>query len=330
MGLLLLQVMFRFTVKLKKWSAFLTIICMIMLLSGGNTYSQDEITRYDNVLNPWVLNPAITGSDYNSVNVYANRQWFGIQGAPRFYGIHISGRMAPFGFYTNKMLLNKTSYKSRGNVGLGAALVCDKNGPFGFTELKINYAYHIDFHKSSLSFGLANDFELYGIKESEMSPMDPNDPGIQGVYRNKILYNAGFGIMFYNEIFEVGTAVNNLFKDKVVLKDDYLGSSEIGRTFLIHGNYRILNSGDIAIESGMMIGTQEFDKLLYNFSGGVTWRDDFNLIMTYKSLNYFVINIGADLGKYSIIYGYSSPIGSLPRYIYGSHEITLGMKLAVD
>jgi type IX secretion system PorP/SprF family membrane protein len=295
-------------------------------LSGEEINGQDELNRYDNVLNPWVSNPAITGSDDNSFNLYANRQWFGIYGAPSFYGFHISGRMAPFDFYTNRMLLNKTSYRSQGKVGLGAALVSDRNGPFGFTELKLNYAYHLVLGKNQLSFGLANDFELHGVRESDMDPLVPGDPRIQGIYRNRVSYNTGIGILFYNRNFDIGGSVNNIFDEGLILKNDYLEVNENGRTFMVHGDYNIPIVRDFIFKPGLMLGTQDFENVLYNVSGAITWKDHYKAILTYRSLQYFILNIGADIERYYIVYGYSSPFGSLSRYIYGSHEITFGIK----
>ncbi len=322
----LIQVMSPYIVNQNKLFSGWLVLFIIIWPSCQNSYSQDEVTRYDNLLNPWVLNPALTGSRDNSFNVYANKQWFGFNGAPSFFGFNINGRLAPFDFYTNRMHLNKTSYRSRGKVGLGASLVSDRNGPFTSSALKLNYAYHIQLHDHQLSFGLANDFELYSIHENDMDPLEPDDPKIEGVNRSKILYNPGIGVSYYNDLFEMGIAINNIFNKDIILKHDYFEYPDNQCTYSFQGSYKIYHTSEISLGPGFIISTHEFTDVLYDITGSILYKEDYTLRLTYRSLNYFVIHVGMNIGKYFIIYGYSSPTGSLGRYIYGSHEISLGMK----
>ena len=318
--------MFQFIVNHKRSYLSWWIILITSMLSLQHSYCQDEISRYDNLLNPWVLNPAFTGSKNNSFNFYANKQWLGFKGAPSFFGFHIDGRFAPYDFYSNRMLLNKTRYKSLGRVGMGAALVSDRNGPFTYSGLKLNYSYHIQLNKNQLSFGLANDIELYSIDESEMDPLLPNDPRIQGVKHSKIIYNPGLGVLYYNSTFEIGLAINNIFKEGITLKHDFLEYPDNQTTFSFQTNYIFYPKMDFSFESGLCLSTHEFSDILYDLSGGIIYMDDYKFRVTYRSLGYIVVHAGMSIGRYNFVYGFSSPTSSLGKYIYGSHEILLGIR----
>jgi type IX secretion system PorP/SprF family membrane protein len=302
------------------------IIFISSILTWQKMYCQDEITRYDHILNPWLINPAITGSKNNSFNFYVNKQWLGFKGAPYFFGFNISGRLAPYDFYTNRMHLNKTRYSSLGRVGLGASLVSDRNGPFVYSGLKLNYSYHIQFNKNQLSFGISNDFDLYSINENEMDPLVPNDPMIQGVYRSKILYNPGFGVLYYNSSFEIGFAINNIFQKDIILKQDYFEYPDNHCTFSLQGSYILYPAGYFSFESKGSLSTNKFIDLFYYFSEAIIYREDYKFSLTYNSLGFFVAHFGIDIGKYNFIYGFSSPTGGLGKYIYGSHEISIGIR----
>lgn len=294
-----------------------------------NLLSQDELSRYDNLLNPWVINPALTGSKGNSFNFYANKQWLGFKGAPSFFGFHINGRLAPYDFYNNRMKLNKTNYKSLGRIGLGAALISDRNGPFTFSGLKFNYSYHIELNRNQLSFGMSNDFELFSINENEMNPFLPNDPGIQGVKRSKIIYNPGLGISYYNSEFEIGVAINNIFNKDIILKKDEIEYPENKRIFSIQGSYIFYPSGNLSLEPKLSIGTHEFNDIIYDISGGIIFKDDYKFNLTYRSLGAVFLHFGMDIGKYQLAYGYSVPTGGIGKYVYGSHEISIGVKFGM-
>ena len=301
-------------------------ILITFFFPWNNIFCQDEVTRFDMLVNPWILNPAKTGLYGNSLNFYGSRQWLGFDGAPSTFGFHINGRAAPFEFYTNRMMVNKSSYKSRGRIGLGASLMSDINGPFNYTELKLSYAYHIEFLKSRLSFGLANDFELSGIHENKMYPLIPNDPGILGVYRNKILFNPGIGVEYSINSFDLGFAVNNLFKNSATIKDDDIQYFENHQIYSINGSYTFIPKGIIDISPMINISTHEFDDLYYDISTSITMKEDYKICLTYRSVKLFILHARIDLRRLYIIYGFSNPVSSLTKYIYGSHEITVGYK----
>jgi type IX secretion system PorP/SprF family membrane protein len=272
------------------------------------------------------MNPAIAGSETNSLNFEAGKQWFGIHDSPFYAAFHINGRLAPFGFYKNDMLINKTKYRSIGRVGLGAAILTDRTGPFSFSEFKLIYSYHLPLNKNQLSFGLSNDFEIYGVHENIMDPLVPNDPAIQGLSRSKALYNPGIGIYYYGDLFSTGMSVNNIFGDRALLKNDYLTYSKKSSVFTIHGNYKFELHPEVDLEPGIMIGTSDFNDYIFDISGTAVYRRNYMLKITYRSLNILFFHIGVDLHRYGIAYGYNTPLSSINRYTSGSHQVAVSVK----
>jgi len=303
-------------------------IILLLWLFHDSLCSQDEMDRMDNIINPWVLNPARTGQNDNTFDVFAGRQWAGFKGAPAAFGFHINGRLAPFDFYTNRMLVNTTKYKSRGKVGLGASLLNDINGPFTYSELKVNYAYHIEFNGSRLSFGLVTDFEFSGVKESRMDPLVDNDPRITGVNRSKILFNPGFGVAYNNDHLDLGLACNNLLQNGALIRNDDILYFENRRLYSLSGSYSVPAQLFILIPA-ITLGTRDFDDFSYDLSGRLIYKEDYKIYLTYRSLKMIMIHVGMDLRRLYFMYGFSTPLSSLNRYIYGSHEITVGLKFGL-
>jgi type IX secretion system PorP/SprF family membrane protein len=306
---------------IKKLITFAVLSWFFFFASG-----QDEFSRLSSLSNPWILNPALTGTEGNSMNFYANKQWLGFKGAPSSFGFHINGRLAPFGFYTHKMHLNRTNYKSMGRVGLGAAVFTDNSGPFSFTELKLNYAYNVPFNRNQLSFSLSNDFEIWSVREGEMNPLVPSDPAIKGITRGRLVYNPGFGVYYYNTVMGLGLSVNRLLKNEVVLKvtDDLRVYSD-DRLFSLQGRYLFLPKSDFSYEASFAVASHEFNDLLYDISLTLNYKENIHLTGTYRSLNCFLAQFAVESGRYLFRYGLSYPFGKLSSYIYGTHEISLGI-----
>ena len=311
----------QFTYEEMKTSLIFTLLFLSLLLQA-----QDELTRNDNILNPWIVNPAIAGSGTNSLNFQAGRQWFGIHNSPYYAAFHIDGRLAPFDFYKPDMRLNKTMYKSAGRIGLGAAFMTDRSGPFSFSEFKLIYSYHLPLNNNQLSFGLSNDIEIYGVNENYLNPLEVYDPAIQGLSRGKVLYNPGVGIYYYGKLFSTGMSVNNIFENNVLLKNDYIAYSEISRVFTLQGNYKFELPQEVDIEPGVMIGTSDFIDYIFDISGTAVYKENYMLKITYRSLNILFFHIGLDFNRYGITYGYNTSLSSINRYNSGSHEIAFSIK----
>ena len=117
------------------------ILISISLFIVGQTIKAQQLPLYSQyMMNGFLLNPAITGSEsYTPVRITARQQWIGIEGAP-----------------STQAISAHHPFKSK-NMGVGGYLFNDKFGPVSRTGILTSYAYHINLNRmdSKLGFGLS-------------------------------------------------------------------------------------------------------------------------------------------------------------------------------
>ena len=149
---------------------FISIICI-------NLFSQENSIYLNYYLNPFIINPAVTGTEeYPVAELSYKKQWLGITNAPGT--IMISGNLGVgnYDFYNPKGFLNKGPLKIRDRVGLGAAFFTDNNGPLSYTGIILSYAYHVPINNlSRLSFGMSAIGGLNSLNTSMLKPDQSND-----------------------------------------------------------------------------------------------------------------------------------------------------------
>ncbi|MEQ1676831.1 MAG: PorP/SprF family type IX secretion system membrane protein, partial [Chitinophagaceae bacterium] len=146
--------------------SLLFLVCAVSMLQG-KTQQRPHYTQY--ILNPYILNPALTGvENYTDLKVSTRDQWVGLNGAPKtsYLTIH-----APIG--KNDYRTSATSYQVPGenprgryywenytaaepHHGIGMTLVNDRTGSFNRFTANLSYAYHLGLTPTTnLSAGFA-------------------------------------------------------------------------------------------------------------------------------------------------------------------------------
>lgn len=130
-------------------------------------------------------NPAVTGAtECLELKMGARRQWTSLEGAPNtgFASVHGRLKKKKFNFH-----------------GAGATIENDRFGPFGYTGLNVNYAYHMRMKKGfMLSSGLGVGFKQYRVNFSEMFLRQQDiDPVISASANEFIFPVINFGLWLY-------------------------------------------------------------------------------------------------------------------------------------
>ena len=194
----------------------LHIILLLVLGLAGDLKAQllPQYSQY--VLNGFMVNPAVAGSDgYTSFNTTARQQWLGFTEAPRTYSASWQTRVLrrSYKIINRPVKDNRLKPSTQGRVGLGAYLVNDVNANVARTGLSFAYAYHIYIGRQQLSFGLAVKAFQYRINAGELTFGVPGDPVLDGNFKT-VAYSpdADVGILFTDPNYFVGFSVSNLLQ----------------------------------------------------------------------------------------------------------------------
>jgi type IX secretion system PorP/SprF family membrane protein len=142
-----------------------------------------------------MLNPAVAGTT-KTIDARMNyrNQWVGFDGAPKTMGVSAHGR-----FY-------------KGMMGAGGYVYRDQIGPSSITTIALAYAFHLKFEDTELSIGINGNYNMQKIDPSKITYQNTQDPVITDLYNytKSNIPNAAFGVLYYNDRFHVGAAMNNL------------------------------------------------------------------------------------------------------------------------
>ena len=284
------------------------------------------------VQNGFMVNPAMAGHDgYTSFNTTARQQWLGFKDAPSTYSVSWQTRILKKSYQIkNHPVRRKTTLvpSSKGRVGLGAYVINDVNANVARTGLSFTYAYHIIMNNQQLSFGLAAKAFQYRIDKSSLTYVDQGDPVLGGNY-NSVAYSpdADFGVQFKSYDYFVGFSISNLLQTAVKIGSGDIPNFKTFRHYWIMGGYKFKLNQDFFLEPSVLLKTTEnwnpqgdlSLRLLFNdqFWGGVSYRTNSSLIALF----------GMRVEGFYIGYAFDYSLSPIGNYSYGSHEITLSVKI---
>jgi len=257
-------------------------------------------------------NPATAGSlGYATIGGNFRTQWSGMPGSPQ-----------------TGLVFGNTRLKNN-NIGLGGYLYNDVTGPTTRTGLEMAYAYHIPMkNNGTLSLGLEARFMQFSYDKSKISDDLPNDPVMAGA-SNKFKGDAGFGIAFTNQDFQIGASVSQLVQSKLNLYEGTGNPTEeakLYRHYYLHGNYNWeIDNVTKIIPNFLFI---YLPNAPMEFQGGarVEHNNLFWYGLTWRARQSWMISAGVRI-KERFNIGYSFDIYTSPLSIYdkgsNGHEFIL-------
>jgi type IX secretion system PorP/SprF family membrane protein len=225
---------------------------------------QDPLfTQY--MFNKTLINPASAGvSGAICVAGFGRNQWLGYQDSvgyalnPRTYGISFD--------------MPVYSIKS----GVGLSVLYNRLGAEKNINVKLNYAYHLEFHKKHfLSIGLSLGLMNKSIDYSKLKPAE-YDPLLESTSVEKgTITDIGLGVHYrLTDKFYAGVSATNLIGSKAEIGGPEF---DLSRHFYLYSGYDFELK---AMGKGKLILTPGF--LLKATSGAV--QLDLNAIVTYNDL----------------------------------------------
>lgn len=284
---------------------------MMIILPAGLLYGQQIPLYSQYYFNPFIYNPAMTGSEdqVNAFLIYRS-QWTDMPGHPETKIVTLDGPV------------------KKKKIGLGFSIFDDRTG---YTERIGGYgsfSYRVKISgNSSLLLGLSFGALQNRIDFTEVVFRDSDDPSLLIQQQKKAAIDANFGVAFLLKNFEVGFAIPQIMANSLKYENDNARTFyELSRHYLGSVKYTFNINKEKGISFYPLILTRIVPgaPLQYDINGVLNWKNTAWLGISYRS-NY-AISSSARIkiaNRISLGYTYDIITSSINSYAGTSHEITL-------
>ena len=331
-------------------------IIMFGLTAQLQAQQKPHYTQY--VVNPFVINPAITGIDnYTDLKMSVRDQWVGIKGAPMTSYLTIHGPIGKKDYRTSSTSFRIPGQNPRGQYywenytaaephhGIGMTIMNDKTGSFNFFSATASYAYHLGINPTTnLSGGFSAGITTVSLDRS-VHDFDGNgtgndvDPatasGITQALR-KIRPTMSAGLWLYSRDYFAGFAIQQVIPQTYDFVDNNTAiltkSRFIPHLFLTAG-YRFLLTDDTnAIPSIMVkyIKGSSIRQFQPELNIKLQYQDLLWLGGSYRYQDGYAGMLGLSVSNtFNVSYSYdrSDKRNILSPYNNGTHEVVFGFLL---
>lgn len=295
------------------------LLLFFFLCSVNSSFSQQIPFYNHHFINPFIYNPAFTGYKEN-VSAFLVR----------------NSRNSSFdGGVINNYLTVDGGLKE-GKHGLGLSAAYQTQGIQQQLGAGLSYSYLIKINNNhSFRAGVQMGFLDNQLDAAAINVEMTDDPFLQELSRNKLTYNATFGLLYTWKTMRIGFSIPQLIGNKVKYgKVDPRGFYQLERHYMLNISQPITLTKDKvwSLTPNVMLRylpglNLQYDVLLKADHKKWAW-----LAVGYKSDYAVELNAGIKvLDGLKIGYSYEYVIGSLAAYKSGmNHEIMLGYTFKND
>ncbi len=297
--------------------------------NGYKAFSQENSILLNDYLDPFISNPACTGSEYYPViHLSARKQWVGFPESPATFFLSGNTRLGKYDFYDPKGFINQGPLNLKDRIGLGASIFKDKNGPLSTTGGILTYSYSVRIMaESRLSFGISAFMIQHSLTSSLLKPDQINDPYLLNGNESIFRFNSGFGVYYHAPAYFIGVSMIKLLP----------GVSNVGEIpvespdFFVLGGYKFNRNG-----TGVVFEPSVELKKLCNMPLTLDTHAKFYIkslnwiAASYSTSGYFSVQFAMRIYKMAYAgYCYHYTLSRIAGFNYGSHEISLGVNLGL-
>lgn len=288
------------------------IFVIIGIISFGAISAQQVPLYTQYMLNDFVFNPAITGTDdYYQAKSDNRYQWVGITDAPRSYILSVYG-----------------PHRTK-DMGFGGYVFNDVTGPTSRTGAYGSYAYNIRIKEDlRLSLGLSMGLLQFKIDGSKVILHDEGDPSFGHNMYIDYLPDANLGTYLYASNYYFGMAASQLLNNKVGFSDlEALGLNKLKSHFMIHGGYLYAIGSNIDIEPSLMIKYVAPAPVQFDFGLRAAWQKRVWAGFSYRTKDAASILLGYNHEELLFFgYSYDFTLTNIKKYSSGTHELMIGAR----
>ena len=323
---------------------FLVVGLMVMIGVVAAAQQRPHYTQY--ILNPYVLNPALTGiENYTDIKLSYRNQWVGFPGAPQTVYATIHTPIGKEDYRTSATSFGVPGENPRGKQyweeytaaeahhGVGASVVNYKTGYINRFYATASYAYHLGLTpKLNLSAGFAAGISGVNVDASKIQLANPVDPAIGGFTSElrKIKPELNAGLWLYSDKFFAGASVQQIIPQKINLVDDDLYKSTLVPHVFVTTGYRVLAGEDVNVMPSVMLRYIPSMPLYVDINVKAQYQDRFWIGGNYRIKEGFAAMAGFNISNVVNV-GYSYDVNNskyLLQYAQrGTHEIVIGFLL---
>ncbi|MBU2554649.1 MAG: PorP/SprF family type IX secretion system membrane protein [Bacteroidetes bacterium] len=290
-------------------------IASVLIIIGMGVSAQQFPHRTQYLINPYSLTPTLAGlTGYSELFLDYRNDWTRINGSPRTFSANGFGNI-----YQQK-------------VWLGGEAVMDKTDILSTFKLNASFTYKLQVEDNQyLFFSAWGTFFQASVNTGNSIGVDPNDPLLNNLSKlNSSAFNAGFGINYNRDRFNLGISIPTLFGSD----DTYDGSTykfKVQREVMFFSSY-LFDLG----ESWQMQAFGVFRKTtnepsVVEISTLFIFRQQFWGGLLYRTGGALALNVGAHISR-GFVFNYAYEIGmsGINQGSGGSHEISIGYRFYFD
>lgn len=322
------------------------LLFVLVLMTGGMAAAQQRPHYTQYILNPYVLNPALTGiENYTDIKLSYRNQWLGFPGAPQTVYATIHAPVGKEDYRTSPTSFAVPGENPRGKQyweeytaaaphhGIGASVVNYKTGYINRFFATASYAYHIGLTpKLNLSAGFAAGISGINIDASKIELANPVDPAVGGFTTElrKIKPELNAGLWLYSDKFFAGASVQQIIPQKMnLVENDLYRSTLVPHVFVTTG-YRMLVGEDVNLLPSVMLRYIPSMPVYADINVKAQYQDRFWIGGNYRIKEGFAAMAGVNISNVvNVSYAYDVNNSKyLLQYAQrGTHEIVIGFLL---
>lgn len=261
------------------------------------------------VNNGLVINPAFAGShEALSATISYRNQWVGFKDAPR----------------SQMLSVHTPLFNDR--IGLGMVVEKNSLGIFKETSFIGNYSYRMELQNGKLALGLGFGLTAYRVAWNELDATDPDDVQLMNTQGSAVLPSFSMGTYYYTKKYFIGISMP-LFLSHDLNKSTgkYKSSFSLSKSnYFLTGGYEISISSNVKVIPSILIKYHPNNALQMDCNAQVILKERIWMGMGYRNKDMLIGMLQYQL-TYQIraAYSYDYDIGTLGRYMNGSHEVQL-------
>ncbi|MCB0400726.1 MAG: type IX secretion system membrane protein PorP/SprF [Flavobacteriales bacterium] len=288
------------------------IVKLLIIIACVKTASAQQIPLTSQYMfNPYLLNPAVAGSEDQVVAALSVRsQWTGLDGAPRtqFFSMHTK--------FGEKM-------------GVGGYVFNDELGPETTRGVQLSYAYHLTVSDDAkVSFSLAGMLFFHDLNKAYLKPEETNDEALYAMKINSVSPDINFGVMYYTEKLKVGISAPQLLQMNMYGKlADANNVNKLTRHIYFYGEYKFAAGDKFEIVPSTLFKYVQGSPVQFDINARGVYDKKYWLGASYRYNNAIVGMVGMNYKALSFGYSYDYTSTDLKNYSSGGHEIFISAKL---
>ena len=289
------------------------IVSLVLFIAAGLTaFGQQDPLSTLFMTNPFVLNPAIAGTNkYFQVTTSSRFQWVGFADAPITNSLSVFGPLVKY------------------PMGWGGTISYDVWGPMSTGTIHGSYAYQYNINEEmNISAGLNIGIMQYKIDFAKINMYDDADPTLNAK-ESYYIPDANVGFYFWSSTYNAGLVVKHILNNRIAIYESTSrdSSSRLNPTFYLTGGYKYYINREWAIEPSLVLKKVLSAPFQLDMNCRVWYKNMMWGGLSYRSQEAISIMIGYIYDrKIYIGYSYDLVLNPLLTHNFGSHEIMLGYR----